>query len=382
MTFTTYQTPAPLEAYLRRATLGLPPERREEVCNELEEHVLNRVEQLEFQGHPPEKALEQALRELGPPLRVSAAMNGVHNMPKLIAFGTIGMLVVSAGLYALAQQPAPTMQVPVQTQAPKIHCVKPNETQPNLPLVVKTGRVNCYQDNSGTQEGLYVSFTEVERALKPLGLRTEPSADGGTLYFKNGLNQTLTSSYAVFKRDGESYLAVTDLIIMVMDSNAFPVHVSGYDQPVFNLKNVSNIVMQGKGQQFNQQVYRSLAESAALHFYDFSKYSKVWSYEFSEPAARTTERVISTPFKPGEVIAAYQWSGDRPDTLPDGRSYVSHKIILNLGVTDEQGKVKLKLPQDAKFTTTKPTSAGSDVQLVKLTSTPLGNMKSGLFLPK
>ena len=68
-------TPAPLEAYLRRATVGLPPERREEVWNELEEHVLNRAEQLEFQGHPPKEALEQALRELGPPLRVSAAMN-------------------------------------------------------------------------------------------------------------------------------------------------------------------------------------------------------------------------------------------------------------------------------------------------------------------
>ena len=64
MTFTTYQTPAPLEAYLRRAALGLPPERREEVWNELEEHVLCRVEQLEFQGHPPGEALEQALREL------------------------------------------------------------------------------------------------------------------------------------------------------------------------------------------------------------------------------------------------------------------------------------------------------------------------------
>lgn len=139
--------------------------------------------------------------------------------------------------------------------------------------------------------------------------------------------------------------------------------------------------MQGQGQQLNQQVYRTLAESAALHFYDFSKYSKVWSYEFTQPAAQDAERVISTPFKPGEVIAAYQWAGDRPDTLPDGRSYVSHKIILSLGVTDEQGKVKLKLPQNAKFTTSEPISAGNDVQLVKLTNTPLGTMKSGRFLP-
>ncbi|RJF73218.1 hypothetical protein D3875_18335 [Deinococcus cavernae] len=374
-------TPAPLEAYLRRATLGLPPERREEVWNELEEHVLCRAEQLEFEGHSPEQALKLALRELGPPLRLSAAMNGVHNMPKLIAFATLTTLAVSAGLYALAQQPVPTMQIPVQTQAPRIQCVKPDDTQPHLPLVVKTGRVNCYQDNSGTQEGLYVSFSEVTKALAPTGIKAESSSDGSTLHFRTALSQPAGATYAVFKRNGESYLDANDLLGLVMYGNPFPVLVSGYEQPVFNLKNVSNIVLNGSGEQFNQRVYRNLAQTAARVFFDFSKYSEIWSYQFSEPAAQTTERLISTPFKPGEVIAAYQWKKSTPAASADGRKYLIQDIVLSLGVTDAQGNVKLKLPQDAKFTTTEPASGGNDVLLARLTNTPLSNMNSGLFLP-
>ncbi|GAA5503518.1 hypothetical protein Dxin01_03277 [Deinococcus xinjiangensis] len=41
MTAQTYQTPAPLVTYLRRATFGLPRDRREEVWNELEEHIVS-----------------------------------------------------------------------------------------------------------------------------------------------------------------------------------------------------------------------------------------------------------------------------------------------------------------------------------------------------
>ncbi|GGI91309.1 permease prefix domain 1-containing protein [Deinococcus wulumuqiensis] len=66
MTAVTAPPPA-LEAYLRRATAGLPPAKRQEVWDELEEHVYCRAEQLEWQGAAPEQALAQALAELGPP---------------------------------------------------------------------------------------------------------------------------------------------------------------------------------------------------------------------------------------------------------------------------------------------------------------------------
>lgn len=136
-------TPPALEQYLRRATAGLPPAKRQEVWDELEEHVYCRAEQLEWQGAAPEQALAQALAELGPPLRVSAGMNGVHNMPKILSIGGIAALIVTAGLYALAQQPLPTAQVSVQTTAPELKCVKANEPQPSLPLLYKGSGFAC-----------------------------------------------------------------------------------------------------------------------------------------------------------------------------------------------------------------------------------------------
>lgn len=58
-----------LEQYLRRTTAGLPPGKRAEVWDELEEHICCRAEQIEWQGVAPEQALAQALAELGTPFR-------------------------------------------------------------------------------------------------------------------------------------------------------------------------------------------------------------------------------------------------------------------------------------------------------------------------
>ena len=225
MTAVTAPPPA-LQTYLRRATAGLPAARRQEVWDELEEHVSCRAEQLEWRGAAPEQALAQALAELGPPLRVSAGMNGVHNMPKLIAFGGIAALVLSASLYALAQQPGPTLQVPVQTSAPRQTCVKSTAAQPDLPLVVKTERVNCYQDASVSQQGIYISFSEMSKALQPLGIRAEV-AKGGAIEFHYGpLGGRLVGElYPIFKRGDEPYLSLVDLLQMTMSGFPVPVKV-------------------------------------------------------------------------------------------------------------------------------------------------------------
>ena len=140
MTALTAPPPA-LEAYLRRATAGLPPAKRQEVWDELEEHVFCRAEQLEWQGAAPEQALAQALAELGPPLRVSAAMNGVHNMPKLISIGGIAALAVTAGLYALAGGGSQPLILSVRTTQPvKPSCVR--GTKPSGPSITIVSEKN------------------------------------------------------------------------------------------------------------------------------------------------------------------------------------------------------------------------------------------------
>lgn len=382
MTAQTRMSPDPLETYLRRATFGLPAAQREDVWNELEEHILCRTEQLEFQGLPPEQALAQALREVGSPLRLSAAMNGVHNMPKMIAFGTLGMLAISAGLYALAQRPVPTMQVAMETQAPLVKCVRPNDPQPTLPVVVKTERVNCYQDESGTQEGLYVSFAEVVKAVQPLGLRAEISADGGVMSFSTNVGQRAGEGYAVFKRGGEAYMDVGELMRMVMSQKPFSVIARSYEQLSFTLGKVSTVVPEGRGEEFSQQVYRTLAQSAAHSFFDFSSQGKYFGYSFPKPADQNAEQTLHTDFKPDEVVAAYQWTDSTPARAGDGTPYLVNNIAISLGVTDAQGNVKLKIPKDAHFVASAPERNGQDVLLVRLTSTDFGNMKSGIFLPR
>ncbi|WP_019588185.1 hypothetical protein [Deinococcus apachensis] len=49
-------TPAALTAYLRRATWGLPKARQQELWDELEEHVLTRVDHLCALGALPQEA--------------------------------------------------------------------------------------------------------------------------------------------------------------------------------------------------------------------------------------------------------------------------------------------------------------------------------------
>lgn len=120
MTATRYaSTAAPLAAYLHRATLGLPPGAAQQVRDELEEHALNRAAQLELQGYSASEALARAVAELGPPLAVTAGMNQVHNMPRLLSLGTLVALSAGTLMYALAGgRAAPAvMAFPVLTQA-------------------------------------------------------------------------------------------------------------------------------------------------------------------------------------------------------------------------------------------------------------------------
>jgi len=86
---------ANLDRYLRRATLGLPPEHAQEVRDELEEHALGLVDRYVLTGHAPQDALRLALADLGSPWQVGLSLNGVHNMPKLIAL-TAGVALAAS----------------------------------------------------------------------------------------------------------------------------------------------------------------------------------------------------------------------------------------------------------------------------------------------
>lgn len=78
-----FRSSGQLEGYLARATRTVPASRRSEVAAELRDHVQARVTQLLLTGLEERRALETALRELGPPAQVGRMFAQVHPQPAL-----------------------------------------------------------------------------------------------------------------------------------------------------------------------------------------------------------------------------------------------------------------------------------------------------------
>lgn len=182
MTTAAHTTPRALTAYLRRATWGLPEARRQELWDELEEHVLTRADHLMLTGLTPTQATAQAIRELGPPARVTLGMAKVYTMPKLILAAATLALGISAGLYALAGGSGTDTTLTVVRQAPvKPSCVR--GTKPsgdNVTIVSEKAGITCYTFNDNeVNKGVFLRGTDVTRALDAQGVTL--SRDGQSL---------------------------------------------------------------------------------------------------------------------------------------------------------------------------------------------------------
>lgn len=268
----------------------------------------------------------------------------------------------------------------MQTSAPRQTCVKSTAAQPDLPLVVKTERVNCYQDASVSQQGIYISFSEMSKALQPLGIRAEV-AKGGAIEFHYGpLGGRLVGElYPIFKRGDEPYLSLVDLLQMTMSGFPVPVKVQNADSPVFSVGQVGSFALTGEAEGDAPRVYQMVAQSAGYNVFDFSSQGQFFGYDFVDASA--PPRTIATGLSAGEVVAAYHWQSSAL-TPREGVPVHVNRVALSLGVTDAQGNVRLPLPEGARFVTAQGKAPGNDVLLLRLTNTPFNNLKSGIFLPR
>ena len=91
-----------LETYLRRAARGLWGRQRQEVMRELRGSIEARIWALEHQGLGTDEALEAALRELGDARHVSAGLNRVHILPRLLRLLLAAALAVVASVQPVA----------------------------------------------------------------------------------------------------------------------------------------------------------------------------------------------------------------------------------------------------------------------------------------
>jgi hypothetical protein len=94
-----------LERYLNAATRGLWGQKKLEVREELEAHVLEQAHKLELQGFNHSDAIQNVLEQIGPANIVSSGMIGVHTMPNVLrtTLALASISVASAMLVNTAQ---------------------------------------------------------------------------------------------------------------------------------------------------------------------------------------------------------------------------------------------------------------------------------------
>ena len=375
-------TPPVLASYLCRATWGLPKARQQELWDELEEHVLERADHLCAFGTPYKLALRQAVSELGPPARVSAGMSEVYLMPNMIR---VGLVVAVAGvLTALGLGGSQLLTLPVLSERPVTpSCAKGTRPSgPMITIVSEKNGITCYTFNMpSVYEGSYISVTDLKRAFEAAHLQFNPRSDGGlSVRYPNGEQREIGVE---FSKNGQSYVDADSLIV---STARHPVtstlSIKGYDNPTIDFG------------EYRLQVGATSAPAKGNFFYSdlaptlvglliTPRLADGWNSTVSlaerrilpAEALALPRHVVRTKLKPGAVVMLVtKWKHS---------SYATDIAPVN-----QDGTVTLMDPHKSlRFVSNPVTMAqvAADIQseavLVKVSDTPLRNLKTGIFLP-
>ncbi|GGL20039.1 permease prefix domain 1-containing protein [Deinococcus radiotolerans] len=188
--------PPRLVAYLRRATLGLPASRRQELWDELEDHLLTRTRHLQLLGYAPDDALTRALTELGEPGRVSLGMGRVFHSGKalltLVAL-TAGSAYFAMRLTVSSPLPVPVLNLPVSAARPE-WCLRgagpahPHVMVQSTGLTCATEPRDVLPDHLGR---LQVDFSAVQQSMARQGLPARIGPRGALTFTLAGRTQTV-----------------------------------------------------------------------------------------------------------------------------------------------------------------------------------------------
>ncbi len=376
---------AALEHYLHCATLGLGPEQAQEVRDELEEHALGLVDRYALLGHAPEDALRRALADLGSPWRVSAAMNGVHNMPKLIAFGTLGLLAVSAGMYALAGGflRETVVELPALSETPQPPtCTR--RAVPASPLVTVVSRREGMTCFTFRNQGAFIGLSDIQRAYAAGGFKTRLNAEGDLrVTFPNGEWRALSPQFRV---NGQGYTSANMLIVGTERRALTPeLKVWGYDNPLLSFGPLKLRLGTEKQPVAGSNFYLSLLGTliGVLTTRDLEKgWESSWQgvNHFGPGAAIQPSVTVQTGLKAGEVVMLVTRARHQP---PNGKA----SYFADIAPTGTDGTVKLFTEgQPLVFVGDVNRLSASDGQnravLVRVTGVDLRDLKSGIFIPK
>lgn len=367
-------TPAPLAAYLRRATWGLPRARQQELWDELEDHVLTRVDQLCAFGTDPEQALTQALRELGPPARVSAGMTQVYLMPKVILSAAAAALALSAALYAGAGGGGEVVTLPVLTQRPaKPSCVRGTVPQ-DVTVVSRQGNVTCYTSNDSlSYRGAYLGLAAVRDALNTQGAQAK-IVDGRSLDLRlpGGGGGRVN---ALFTANGQGYISA-ETLVAVASSGPMPVTLSGSAAPLMRLGGVQLRFGSGEVQTVGRDFYGGLVITLVGQLLPPHPAKTPPNLSVSYNLTGDPQHRVQTGLPAGEVVllvtrqsAGNDYETDTAEVQPDGSAGL------------RSGRGKLRFVSSVDQLSPYPSGGRIPALLVRVTNVPLNNLKAGIFTP-
>ena len=368
----------------------MPPEHAQEVRDELEEHALGLVDRYVLTGHAPQDALRLALADLGSPWQVGLSLNGVHNMPKMIALTAGAALAASTAFYALAGGGTVremTVALPALSQSPletKKLCVLDAEAPTrDVVIISREAGKTCYAPSQkALYQGAYIGLNDVQQAYESAGLKTKFKPDG-TLYitFPDGQWRVLMPR---FTTGGQGYVPAEMLIINTLREPLTPeIKLSGYDNPLLSFGPLKvRLGTQAQpvvGMNFYHQMIGLLVGALTS-----PKLEQGWSASYGGIDRRFPETdtwpqmTVKTGLKAGEVVMLL--------TKKDADTY-----FVDLAPVAQNGSATLyRFPQhhSLKFVNDvralSPSLSGDEVPalLVKVTGVNLRDLKSGIFLPK
>lgn len=290
------------------------------------------------------------------------------------------MLAVSAGLYALAANNGNVVNPNYITSGPSSECTRaPNEPLPkDTKLVVKTAEMVCYQDDRKQIKYTYISVSQADQVARALGGRVEPLPNGEIrISFKPDVfppdsYSNIRTYPAAFKLQGELYISFSSLVNNLISMRA-------KRQPALYMR--PNYLLQTDGRPVSLNAMKADVQGALKVLVAEQLYLSLHPqdvYEIDDLADGLLQhgpiKHYRSGLQVGEIVVALQVQS--PSTLKAQVAEIDAEGNFTL-----QGQVS-KFVSDPNLLDKQTSGQSLPTLLVRVTNTPLNNLKSGIFLPK
>ncbi len=348
------ETGKEVERYLNRATRGLWGRKRQEIREELEGHISERVMAYRIAGLNEGYAVERALRGLGEPREVSAGMAQIYTVPWVAGSSMALAAICAVTIAAVSLGMAQTLQTAQTFPSP-----------------------NCLESSNDTDQscqgfGAWATFDALEDVLKPQGVEFIEKGDTLSLQFSDGKFATvfISSLTPLYFGDDETelsaeyqpkpgYFKVWDFLENLVKSSSLPIRVEGWNNPTVYIANTSftlgNDEQPVDGQSFyldyltstvlnpNQLLAASSRKNPNVFYLPGGSYEpSTLRLDDAEPDAVYGVVMLTTP----------QTVGLEPNTTSSGGSESEEELIYTLDVAraKSDSTLSLRLPTGEPLT--------------------------------